>query len=143
MRARVKYHVIYHHRTGYPMYIMCKFFGLSRSGYYSFLQWQARPVHDAELAGLSREHQAHCNRGELGFAAYSPSRSQSLFYDVDYESLCVINEKSRDIKTLPGDFSQRGGQTSTQEGCKGGGIGVAKENQAATLASASLLLAKE
>ena len=52
MRAKVKYHIIYRHRTEYPVAVMCKFFGVSRSGYYAFVHRLGRPEKDAVLAQL-------------------------------------------------------------------------------------------
>ena len=52
MRATVKYHVIYRHRTECPVAVMCKFFGVSRSGYYAFVHRLGRPEKDAALAKL-------------------------------------------------------------------------------------------
>ena len=56
MRATVKYHVIYRHRNEYPVSVMCKFFEVSRSGYYDFVKRLGTPDHDAELA----EHIQEC-----------------------------------------------------------------------------------
>lgn len=50
MRARAKYAVIYRHREQYPVLVMCKFFGVSRSGYYAFVHRLDRPEKDAALA---------------------------------------------------------------------------------------------
>lgn len=50
MRARVKYHIIYCHKAEYPVAVMCKFFGISRSGYYAFVHRLGRPEKDAALA---------------------------------------------------------------------------------------------
>lgn len=50
MRARVKYHIIYRHRTEYPVAVMCTFFKVSRSGYYAFVQRLGRPEKDGALA---------------------------------------------------------------------------------------------
>ena len=50
MRPRVKHHIIYRHRTEYPVTVMCKFFGVSRSGYYAFVHRLGRPEKDAALA---------------------------------------------------------------------------------------------
>ena len=50
MRPKVKYHVIYKHRTEYPVSVMCRFFGVSRSGYYAFVHRQGKPEKDAALA---------------------------------------------------------------------------------------------
>ena len=50
MRTRAKYAVIYRHRSEYPISVMCKFFGVSRSGYYDFVKRLGRPEKDADLA---------------------------------------------------------------------------------------------
>ena len=50
MRSKVKYHIIYRHKTEYPVAVMCKFFGVSRSGYYAFVHRLGRPEKDAALA---------------------------------------------------------------------------------------------
>ena len=60
MKARVKYHIIYRHRTEYPVAVMCKFFAVSRSGYYGFVKRLNRPETDVELAGKIREQQSKC-----------------------------------------------------------------------------------
>ena len=52
MRAKVKYHIIYRHKTEYPVAVMCKFFGVSRSGYYAFVHRLGKPEKDAALAEL-------------------------------------------------------------------------------------------
>lgn len=61
VRPRVKYHIIYRHQNEYPVSVMCSFFGVSRSGYYSFVQRLEKPAHDEVLVGLIREHQKYCN----------------------------------------------------------------------------------
>ena len=50
MRPRVKYAVIYRHRKEYSVSVMCKFFGVSRSGYYDFVNRIGKPERDADLA---------------------------------------------------------------------------------------------
>ena len=50
MKPAVKYHIIYCHRTEYPLSVMCAFLGVSRSGYYTFVQRLGRPEKDAALA---------------------------------------------------------------------------------------------
>ena len=50
MKVRIKYHVIYRHRAEYPVSVMCKFFGVSRSGYYAFVHRMGRAERDAALA---------------------------------------------------------------------------------------------
>ena len=57
MRPKVKYAVIYRHRNKYPISVMCKFFGVSRSGYYDFVKRLSQPEHDAELAERIKECQ--------------------------------------------------------------------------------------
>lgn len=60
MRPLAKYHVIYHHRKEYAVSVMCRFFGVSRSGYYDFVKRLGRPEKDAELAEMIRQQQKHC-----------------------------------------------------------------------------------
>ncbi len=62
MRARIKYHIVYFHRNEYPVSVMCKLFGVSRSGYYDFVRRLDRPEADAGLAQLIREQQKHCRQ---------------------------------------------------------------------------------
>lgn len=62
MRPIVKYAVIYRHRTEYPVSVMCRFFSVSRSGYYAFIQRLGRPAKDAALAEIIREQQTRCFR---------------------------------------------------------------------------------
>ena len=57
MKARVKYHIIYHHRTEYPVTVMCEFFAVSRSGYYAFVHRLDRPEKDASLAKVIAQQQ--------------------------------------------------------------------------------------
>ena len=52
MRARVKYHIIYRHKAEYPVAVMCKFFAVSRSGYYAFVHRLGKPEKAAALAEL-------------------------------------------------------------------------------------------
>ena len=52
VRANVKYHIIYRHRTEYPVAVMCKFFAVSRSGYYAFVHRLGRPEQDSALAAI-------------------------------------------------------------------------------------------
>lgn len=58
MKAGIKYHVIYRHRTEYAVCRMCEFFEVSTSGYYGFVRRLGKPEKDAELAeiiGAERE----------------------------------------------------------------------------------------
>ena len=62
MRPKVKYAVIYRHRGEYPVSVMCQFFGVSRSGYYNFVERQGKPAQDAELARKIEECQNKTDR---------------------------------------------------------------------------------
>ena len=57
MRPKLKYAVIYRHRHEYPVLVMCRFFGVSKSGYYDFVKRIGQPEHDADLAESIRECQ--------------------------------------------------------------------------------------
>ena len=57
MRPKVKYAVIHRHRNDYPVSVMCKFFEVSRSGYYDFVKRLGQPEHDAKLAKKIQECQ--------------------------------------------------------------------------------------
>ena len=57
MRPKVKFAVIHRHRNEYPVSVMCKFFGVSRSGYYGFVSRLGRPEKDAALADEIRRQQ--------------------------------------------------------------------------------------
>ena len=57
MRPKAKYAVIYRHRDEYPVSVMCKFFSVSRSGYYDFVKRLGRPEQDAALAQKIEECQ--------------------------------------------------------------------------------------
>ena len=57
MRPKVKYAVIYRHRDEYPVSVMCRFVGVSRSGYYDFVKRLGKPESDAPLAEKIKECQ--------------------------------------------------------------------------------------
>ena len=57
MRTSVKYRVIYRHKDKYSISEMCRFFKVSRSGYYGFVSRMAIPDRDLPLADLIRECQ--------------------------------------------------------------------------------------
>lgn len=57
MRTNVKYRVIYRHKYKYSISSMCKFFKVSRSGYYAFLKRMDIPDRDLPLAKIIRECQ--------------------------------------------------------------------------------------
>ena len=62
MRPKVKYAVIYRHRANYPVSVMCKFFMVSRSGYYDFVKRLGKPEKDADLAEEIRTCQRITNK---------------------------------------------------------------------------------
>ena len=57
MRPKVKYALIYRHRKEYPVSVMCKFFAVSRSGYYDFVKRLGNPEPNALLIEKIRECQ--------------------------------------------------------------------------------------
>ena len=79
MRARAKYHIIYRRKAEYPVSVMCKFFGVSRSGYYAFVHRLGKPEKDAALAELIAQQR------ERSFRTYGYRRmwlwlkSQNIF----------------------------------------------------------------
>lgn len=81
MRPRIKYHIIYRHRTEYPVSVMCAFFGVSRSGYYTFVHRLGRPEKDAALAELIAQQR------ERSFGTYGYRRmwlwlkTQNIFHN--------------------------------------------------------------
>lgn len=50
MRISVKYRVIYRHREKYAICEMCRFFSVSRSGYYDWVKRMEIPAKDLPLA---------------------------------------------------------------------------------------------
>ena len=57
MRPKVKYAVIYRHRSEYPVSVMCRFFEVSRSGYYGFVKRLGQRENDVDLAEKIQECQ--------------------------------------------------------------------------------------
>lgn len=60
MRAKIKYEIIYRHREEYPVRAMCRYFGVSKSGYYDCVKRIGRVEKDAQLAEIIRQQQEHC-----------------------------------------------------------------------------------
>lgn len=103
MRPRAKYAVIYRHRGKYPISVMCRFFGVSRSGYYDFVGRLCKPEKDAELAEEIRRQQKRC------FGTYGYRRiqmvlaSKGIYYNPKtvlrvmkkYELLAKIRRRKR------------------------------------------------
>ena len=59
MRTSVKYMVIYRHKDKYSISEMCRFFDVSRSGYYDYVKRMDAPAWDLPLAEKIRECQEH------------------------------------------------------------------------------------
>ncbi len=60
MSAGVKYAVMYRYREAHPVYRMCGFFGVSRSGYYSYVQRMNRPDPNQEIIDQIASQQKRC-----------------------------------------------------------------------------------
>ena len=59
MRTSVKYMVIYRHKDKYSISEMCRFFDVSKSGYYDYVKRMNVPAWDLPLAEKIRECQEH------------------------------------------------------------------------------------
>ena len=62
MKTSVKYLVIYRHKEKYTISEMCRFFKVSRSGYYDFVKRMERPDRDLPLAEQIKECQQEVKR---------------------------------------------------------------------------------
>lgn len=62
MKTGIKYLVIYRYRNKYSISEMCKFFSVSRSGYYNYVKRMAIPEKDLPLADKIRECQNSCGK---------------------------------------------------------------------------------
>ncbi len=62
MRTSVKYLVIYRYKDKYLISEMCRFFKVSRSGYYGFVSRMNIPAFDLPLAEKIKECQEECGR---------------------------------------------------------------------------------
>ena len=62
MRTSVKFKVIYKHRGKYSISEMCRFFNVSRSGYYDFVARMDIPDRDLPLAEKIEECQKECGK---------------------------------------------------------------------------------
>ena len=60
MRAQLKYTVIHRHHEEFSIATMCRFFGVSRSGYYGFARRLGRSEKDAVLAQCIAQQQDKC-----------------------------------------------------------------------------------
>ncbi len=62
MRTNVKYLVIYRHKDKYSISEMCRFFNVSRSGYYDYVKRMDIPAKDLPLAEKIKECQDSCGK---------------------------------------------------------------------------------
>ena len=62
MRTSVKFMVIYRHKDKYSISEMCRFFKVSRSGYYDYVSRMDIPAKDLPLAEKIRECQDKCGK---------------------------------------------------------------------------------
>lgn len=62
MRTYVKYMIIYRHREKYGISEMCRFFNVSRSGYYGYVKRMDIPAKDLPLAERIMECQNQCGK---------------------------------------------------------------------------------
>ena len=62
MRTQVKYMVIYRHKDKYSVSEMCRFFEVSRSGYYDYVKRMDMPAQDLALAEKIGECQDKCGK---------------------------------------------------------------------------------
>ena len=62
MRTSIKFMVIYRHKEKYSISEMCRFFNVSRSGYYDYVKRIDMPAKDLLLAEKIRECQEKCGR---------------------------------------------------------------------------------
>lgn len=66
MKAQIKYIAIEKNVGKYPVAVMCKFFSVSRSGYYAFLKRQGRKSKEEFLADLIQK----CQQESYGTYGY-------------------------------------------------------------------------
>ena len=62
MKPKVKYMVICRHKEQYSISEMCRFFNVSRSGYYDYIKRMDTPAKDMPLAEKIRECQEKCGK---------------------------------------------------------------------------------
>lgn len=62
MRPSVKYAAIHANREKFEISFMCKYFEVSRSGYYTWVQGRKKPDHDEEIGRLIRVCQEKVNQ---------------------------------------------------------------------------------
>ena len=81
MSARAKYAVIYRHREEYPVLAMCRFFAVSRSGYYGYVKRMNQPEKDAALAEVIAQQQKRSFRTYGYRRMWLWLKRQNIFYN--------------------------------------------------------------
>ena len=79
MRPSIKYQVIYKHKDKYSISQMCKFFGVSRSGYYAYMKRKDIPDRDLPLAEQIRQCQTE-NKQTYGYRRVQIWRERQGLY---------------------------------------------------------------
>ncbi len=62
MKPNIKYLAIYHNKKKYPISLMCKFFEVSRSGYYDFIKRMDQPDRDEKIASFIQKCQERSHK---------------------------------------------------------------------------------
>lgn len=62
VRPSIKYLTVYRHKDNYSISEMCRFFEVSRSGYYDYVKRLSKPQEDEPLAEMIQECQNKCGR---------------------------------------------------------------------------------
>ena len=91
MRPEVKYRVIYRHKEKYSISEMCRFFEVSRSGYYGFVKRMGKPVKDLELSELIRECQVETKQ-TYGYRRVAIWLERRGIHHNPKTILCVMNK---------------------------------------------------
>lgn len=81
MRAYLKFMAIYHHKDKYAISEMCRFFSVSRSGYYDFVKRMDIPDKDLPLAQKIKECQENCGRTYGYRRVHIYLERQKIYYD--------------------------------------------------------------
>ena len=66
-------------RNRYPVSTMCRFFGVSRSGYYDYIKRMDQPAHDTALAAIIREQQDKCDK-TYGYRPYAAGQRRQRYH---------------------------------------------------------------
>ena len=128
MRPRAKYAVIYRPRNEYPVSIMCRFFRVSRSGYYDFVHRMGRPktvnlVLDTIRLAMRREKkrvtaelQLHSDQGfqYTSQAYFNLTKSYGITPSMSRRANPYDNAMAGSVK----NFSQIGLQTPFRMVCR-------------------------